>query len=214
MALSLELLGRSTEVPGRVEAVHERLRHQVKRLGKVIGDISDATRVKRGALQIHTEPVDLNDVLAQAAESVRPQMNDRHHTLAVRPAREPLTIAGDPERLEQVFTNLLGNAAKYTPPGGTIVLEAEAAPGETRIRVRDDGLGIPPEDLQRIFDEFARVARPDGDPGGLGIGLAVVRNIVRLHGGTVTAHSDGLGKGSTFEVRLPRGDGSTADRRL
>jgi len=204
MALSLELLGRQAEVSGRVEAVHERLRHQVKRLAKVVGDIGDTARVKRGAMLIHTEPVDLNDVLAQAAEAVRPQMRDRHHTLAFRAAPEPLAVAGDPERLEQVFTNLLVNAAKYTPPGGTIVLDAEGVAGEVRIRVCDDGLGIPAEDLQRIFDEFARVARPDGDPGGLGIGLAVVRNIIRLHGGTVTANSEGLGKGSTFEVVLPR----------
>jgi signal transduction histidine kinase len=204
MALSLELLARQAEVPGRVEAVHERLRHQVKRLAKVVGDIGDATRVKRGALLIHTEPVDLNDVLTQAAEGVRPQMRDRHHTLAFRPGPRPLTVTGDPERLEQVFTNLLVNAAKYTPPGGTIVVDVDAAPGEARVRVRDDGLGIPAEDLRRIFDEFARVARPEGDPGGLGIGLAVVRNIVRLHGGTVTAHSDGPGRGSTFEVVLPR----------
>ena len=209
LALSLEMLGRQAEVPGRVEAVHERLRHQVKRLAKVVGDIGDTARVKRGAMLIHTEPVDLNDVLAQAVEAVRPEMRERHHTLAFRAAPEPLTIAGDPERLEQVFTNLLVNAAKYTPPGGTIVVDAQAAPGAARIRVRDDGLGIPPEDLRRIFDEFARVARPDGDPGGLGIGLAVVRNIVRLHGGSVTAESDGPGKGSTFEVVLPRGDGSS-----
>jgi signal transduction histidine kinase len=203
MALSLDLLERSRGIPGRVGEVSERLRHQVKRLAKVVGDIGDVAQVKNGALVIHRESIDLNTVLSSAAEVSRPQMDDLHHTLVVCTPPRPLVVDGDPERLEQVFTNLLGNAAKYTPPGGTVVLEAEELAGEARIRVRDNGIGIPPEDLDRIFAEFARVARPDGDPGGLGIGLAVVRNIVRLHGGMVTARSAGHGTGSEFEVVLP-----------
>jgi len=202
MALSLDLLERQRASPGRVGEVSERLRHQVKRLAKVVGDIGDVAQVKNGAMVIHREAIDLRTVLASAAEATRPQMDKLHHSFVLRSPR-PLMVDGDPERLEQVFTNLLGNAAKYTPPGGTIALEAEERAGEARIFVRDDGMGIPPEDLERIFVEFARVARPDGDPGGHGIGLTVVRNIVRLHGGTVTAHSDGRGQGTEIEVILP-----------
>jgi signal transduction histidine kinase len=121
----------------------------------------------------------------------------------MRLASHPLLVDGDPDRLEQVFTNILGNAAKYTPPGGNIVVDSRAAGGEARVRVRDDGRGIEPQDLGRIFGEFTRVVRSTDDPGGLGIGLALVKSLVRLHGGSVTARSDGPGKGSEFEVVLP-----------
>jgi signal transduction histidine kinase len=208
MALSIDLLERSREVPGRVGEVSERLRHQVRRLAKVVGDIGDVAQVKTGTLVIHREAVDLNAVLSSAAEGMQPQMDELHHALVVRLPGHPLPALGDPERLEQVFTNVLGNAAKYTPPGGRIAVDVEALPDEARIRVRDNGIGIPPEDLERVFAEFARVVRPDGDPGGRGIGLAVVRNIVRLHGGTVTARSEGQGKGTEIEVRLPLATGS------
>ena len=203
MALSLDLLERSREMPGRLGEVSERLRHQVKRLAKVVGDIGDVAQVKNGALVIQREAIDLNAVLRSAAEVMQPQMDDLHHALVVRLPRQPLPAEGDPERLEQVFTNLLGNAAKYTPQGGTITLAAEELSGEARILVRDNGVGIPSEDLERIFAEFVRVPRLEGDPGGLGIGLAVVRNIVRLHGGTVTARSEGQGRGTEIEVVLP-----------
>jgi signal transduction histidine kinase len=203
MVMSLELLDRTYGDPRRFREVSGRLRRDVRRLARVVDDIGDVARVKRGGLVVHMERHDLNGVLRHAADAVRAQMDRLGHAVRMSLAPEPLLIDGDPVRLEQVFTNILGNAAKYTPPGGHVVVESGAARGEARVRVRDDGHGIEPRDLDRIFGEFTRVVRPVHDPGGLGIGLALVRSLVRLHGGSVIARSDGPGKGSEFEVALP-----------
>ena len=209
MALSVHLLGAARENPQRFDGVSERLRHQVKRLSKVVDDVRDVARVKRGGLSIQKQIVDLNVVLDHAADAVQPQIDERQHTLVRRFAPRPLIVDGDPDRLEQVFANILSNAAKYTPPGGNVVVDSQAAGGVARIRVCDDGDGISPEDLSSVFGEFTRVVRTNNDPGGLGIGLALVKSIVLLHGGSVIARSDGPGKGSEFEVALPLANGSS-----
>jgi signal transduction histidine kinase len=203
MLMSLELLDRTRGDPGRFREVSGRLRHNVRRLARVVDDIGDVARVKRGGLVVRKERHDLNQVVRHAADAVRAQMDGFGHALEMSLGPEPLLIDGDPVRLEQVFANILGNAAKYTPAGGHIIVQSRAVGGEARVTVRDDGHGIEPRDLDRIFGEFTRVVRPAHDPGGLGIGLALVRSLVRLHGGTVTARSDGPGTGSEFEVALP-----------
>jgi signal transduction histidine kinase len=208
MALSLEALDRSHENPGRLEKVSGRLRHQMRRLTRVIGDVGDVARVKNGGLVIQKHAIDLNAVVSRAVEAVQTQMSERRHVLRARLAPQPLVVEGDPDRLEQMLMNILSNAAKYTPPGGNVAIESEAAGSDARVIVRDDGRGIAREDLSRIFVEFIRVVDERNDPGGLGIGLALARSIVRLHGGSVTARSDGPGRGSEFEVTLPLAPGA------
>ena len=205
MALSLELLDRTPREPrGDVRADRvDRLRHQVKRLERVVGDIGDVARVKRGELTVDKQIVDVNAILKRVADALEPQMASFGHTLVRRPARRALLVNGDADRLEQVFANILSNAAKYTPFGGHIAVSAQAVGGEARVSVRDDGYGIAPEDLHAIFGEFSRAVRAHNDPGGMGIGLALVKSLVQLHGGSVIARSDGPGKGSEFEVTLP-----------
>lgn len=207
MVLSVELLERARLNPRRLDEATGRLRHQLGRLARIVDDIGDLARVKSGALIVRKQRVDLNAVLNDAADAVRPHMRAALHTLVLREAPSPLFVDGDPDRLEQVFTNVLNNAAKYTPPGGTVVVDADSTGHDARVRVRDNGRGIAPEDLSRIFLEFTRAAHPHDDPGGLGIGLALVRSIIRLHGGAVTAHSEGRGRGSEFEILLPLAPG-------
>jgi signal transduction histidine kinase len=208
MALSLELMARSNGNAGRLDELTARLRHQVRKLGRVVGDIGDVARVKSGALFVQKQAIDLNAVVGRAVEAVQPQMNERRHRVQLRLAPQPLIVEGDAVRLEQVFTNILGNSAKYTPPGGNVTVESEVAGSDARVVVRDDGCGIAPEHLGRIFVEFIRVVDASNDPGGLGIGLALVRSIVRLHGGSVLARSDGPGRGTELDVALPLAPGA------
>jgi signal transduction histidine kinase len=203
MVMLLDSVDRFESDPARLGALTSRLRHQASRLTRVVGDVGDIARVKRGALLVREEPVELNEVARLALEASVPEFHRRRHRLEVRLCAAPLVVKGDADRLEQILTNLLTNAAKYTPPGGWVTLQSEAAPGQAVVRVRDDGFGIADTDLERIFDEFTRVVPRSGDPGGMGIGLALVRDLVRLHHGTVTARSEGPGRGSEFEVRLP-----------
>ncbi len=187
---------------------------QVDHLGRLVDDLLDAARVARGEIQLRPEPTDLATIVARAVETTQPVLGACHHHLRVDldPALGPITA--DPARLEQVLVNLLTNAAKYSEPGGQITLSAHpgpeastdgAAAGTIEIAVRDTGIGIAPERLPQVFEMFTQL-----DPGlarsrgGLGIGLALVKTVVELHGGTISAQSDGLGHGSTFTVRLPR----------
>jgi signal transduction histidine kinase len=146
----------------------------------------------------------LRDVIARAIETSRPLIDTRRHSLHVSIPDKPIECHGDPLRLTQMFVNLINNAAKYTADDGNIWLSSRFDGAAVELSVRDDGKGIDPEQIERIFDLFMQAdAKMDGSQGGLGVGLALVRRIAELHGGSVFARSPGLGKGSEFIVRLP-----------
>jgi CheY-like chemotaxis protein/two-component sensor histidine kinase len=173
----------------------------------LVDGLLDIARAGRGGLELRREQVDLASAVNRAVDAVRPRVESSSHKLEVRLPVEPISLNADPVRLEQILTNLLDNAARYTEPGGLIELSAELDGCEAAIRVRDNGRGIAPELLPRIFDLFVQgprsLARSEG---GLGIGLTQVRNLVKLHGGTIDATSAGLGCGSEFLVHLPLGN--------
>ncbi len=169
----------------------------------LVDDLLDVSRVAQGKLELHLTSVELGAVVRRALEVVAPLMSKRMHNISVDLAPTPI-VQGDEQRLVQVVVNLLDNAAKYTPPGGTITVTTSAADGECVLRVRDTGSGIAPELLPRMFDIFVQGRRSlDRGEGGLGLGLAIVRSLVQLHGGSVEAHSAGPGRGSELVVRLP-----------
>ncbi len=177
---------------------------QVKRMGLLLDDLLDVSRITRQRLVLKKERVSLASVVSTAIETVRPMIDAKHHSLQVSLPPAPVEFDADPLRLSQALSNLLHNAAKYTDPGGLIRLNAEAEAGELRITVSDSGIGIDPKVLPTIFEMFAQIDSPiDRAEGGLGIGLALVRGLVALHGGTVEAASAGAGHGSTFIIRLP-----------
>jgi signal transduction histidine kinase len=180
------------------------IERQVKHMARLVDDLLDVSRVARGKVSLSRAPIELSQVMAKALETVSPALEERSHQLSVSVPPLGLVVDADEQRLAQVFANLLTNAAKFTQPGGRIQILAEARQGRVRVEVRDNGVGIDPQQLPRVFDLFTQ-ARPGRDParGGLGIGLSVVRNLLALHGGTVTAHSDGPGCGSEFVVELP-----------
>jgi signal transduction histidine kinase len=185
------------------------LARQNRHLSRLIDDLLDVSRITRGKLTLHTEPVELREVVEHALETVRPLIESRRHELAVSMPDDPLNVKGDSVRLSQVVCNLLANAAKYTDEGGRLELtlerDATAAGGEEAvIRVADNGRGISPDVLSRLFEPSTHEERLNsGEHGGLGIGLIVVRGLVQMHGGSVEARSEGSGQGSVFTVRLP-----------
>ena len=180
--------------------MHRQLSHMVR----LIDDLLDVSRITSGKVTLRKERVSLRAVAETAVEASRPVIEASGHTLTLALPEEPVWLAADPTRLSQVVSNLLTNAAKYTPEGGRIELAASREGGEVVVRVADTGLGIPPGMLDEVFEMFTQVNRTlDRSQGGLGIGLALVKRMVELHGGTITAESPGLGKGSTFTVRLP-----------
>jgi CheY-like chemotaxis protein len=161
-------------------------------------------RVTHGRITLRKKRVRLVEVIEEAVESMRPFIESRGLSLRVALAREPIRVEADPARLEQVFVNLLSNAAKYTDPGGQIDLVVEPQGEEVRVRIRDTGIGIAPEMLPRLWDLFAQADRTlDRAQGGLGIGLTVARRLVELHGGRIEGQSQGLGQGAEFVVTLP-----------
>ncbi len=177
---------------------------QAQHLNRLVDDLLEVSRITRGKIELKKQRLDLADVLRNALETARPSIERGRHKLEIALASDPIMVDGDPVRLAQLFTNLLNNAAKYTDPGGTISLTAEAKDGVAVVVVRDDGVGIPREMLPHVFDLFTQVDRTLGRAqGGIGVGLALVRRIAELHGGAVEAQSDGLGKGSAFTIRLP-----------
>lgn len=185
----------------RERAVIER---QVSHLTRLVDDLLDVSRIARGKVELKHELVEIMEVVAKAIEVATPLLDQRTHVLDVDVAPR-LWVRGDSLRLNQVVSNLLTNAAKYTAPGGRITVRATDERGEIVIRVRDTGIGIAPDALPRVFDLFVQERQAvDRSQGGLGLGLTIVRNLVEQHGGTVSAHSDGPGTGSEFVVRLPR----------
>jgi len=185
---------RALEVAGR----------QVEQLERLVDGLLDVARITQGKITLRRDRVSVADVVERAVESVRSMVGERGHALSVRLPEEKVWIEGDSTRLEQAVVNLLTNAAKYTPSGGRIEVAAEREGGDAVVRVRDNGVGIGPEMLARVFDLFAQADRSlDRAPGGLGIGLTLVRRLVEMHGGRVAAHSDGVGCGAEFVLRLP-----------
>jgi signal transduction histidine kinase/ActR/RegA family two-component response regulator len=185
----------------RERAVIER---QVHHLMRLVNDLLDVSRITRGRIQLQAASLDLKAVIARAVEIAAPVLEARAHRLDVRVPDHPLLVHGDAARLSQALSNVLNNAAKYTEPGGDVVVQAFREAGEVVVRVRDSGIGIDSGMLSRIFDLFVQDQRNlDRSQGGLGVGLTIVRSLVELHGGKVSASSDGPGRGSEFEIRLP-----------
>ena len=188
----------------RLRRTSEIVTRQVRHMATLIDDLLDASRVTRGLVDVQRHDLDLRDVVAASVEQVTPQVEARRHQLRVAAGDGLVRVAGDRKRLVQALTNLLDNAAKYTPEGGHIELALTHEDAEATLLVRDDGVGVPPELSERIFDLFVQGQRgADRAQGGLGIGLALARRLVELHGGRLDCASAGPGQGSEFRIRLP-----------
>jgi PAS domain S-box-containing protein len=204
-----ELLSRMSIDDRASMAVVGMIKRQGEQLTRIVDDLLDVSRITQGRVQLRSRPVDLSLVITQAAETVEAQLRQKKHKLSVTASTssEPLYVNGDLMRLVQSVANVLANAAKYTQPGGEISVHTRGDEGSTFIEISDSGAGISPELLPRIFDLFVQSEQTlDRSQGGLGIGLAVVKRLIEMHKGEVTARSDGLGQGSTFVIRLPRID--------
>jgi signal transduction histidine kinase/CheY-like chemotaxis protein len=179
-------------------------RRQAEQLGRLIDDLLDVARITQGKIALRKERVYLVEILDHAVDSTRAFIESRGLRLGVSLAAEPVRVEADPARLEQVFVNLLSNAAKYTDAGGRVEVSSQLEADEVVIRVRDSGIGIASDVLPRIWELFAQAERtPDRAQGGLGIGLTVARRLVEMHGGRIEARSEGVGKGAEFIVSLP-----------
>jgi PAS domain S-box-containing protein len=201
---AVELLRRGADGPAFMEETCSIMERQIRHMVQLIDDLMDISRVTSGKLRLRKERVDLAATVQSALEEIRPLIEASGHELTVTMPPEPIHLDADPTRLAQVFSNLLNNAAKYTEKRGRIWLTVEQLEGQVSVSVRDTGIGIPAEHLTRIFDMFSQVTpTPDRSQGGLGIGLALVRGLVELQGGTIDARSSGPGMGSEFVVRLP-----------
>jgi len=189
---------------GSVANASEIIVRQAEHMTDLVNDLLDVSRVTRGLVTLEKDELDLNVIVSAAVEQVRPLIDARRHALTLQLSGQPAHVIGDRTRLVQVISNILNNATKYTAPGGRIVLAVTVEDGRATVAVRDNGVGIAPEVLPYIFDLFTQAERtPDRSQGGLGIGLALVKSLVALHGGSVHARSEGLGQGSEFSICLP-----------
>lgn len=187
-------------VPRRELEIIER---QARHIERLVNDLLDIARIVRGKVSLNKKVEELHPIVSKAVEIAEPLLEAKQHVLTLDVPKQGLPVEADETRLAQVIANLLTNAAKFTAPGGQISVSAERAGDEVLVRVRDSGIGIAPELLPNVFDIFTQGKRSNEHAQGLGLGLALVRSFVRLHGGTVEAHSEGLGHGSEFTVRLP-----------
>jgi PAS domain S-box-containing protein len=200
----LELMRLAVDDRQVVEEVRTMMVRQTQQMVRLIDDLLDVNRITRGAIELRKSTVELTSIIANAVDTARPAIDEAGHQLKVILPKQPILLEADATRLSQVVSNLLNNAAKYMPRGGSIMLTAERQDAEVVVSVADTGIGIPTEMLDRVFDMFTQVDRSmERSQGGLGIGLTLVKRLVELHGGTVEAHSSGRGKGSEFRVRLP-----------
>ncbi|MFO0589023.1 MAG: ATP-binding protein [Polyangiaceae bacterium] len=192
---------------GVVERERAIIARQVEHVTRLVDDLLDVSRIARGKIELRRARVEMSEVVTSAIETTSALLEQRRHKLTVGIQESGLTVFGDPARLAQIVSNLLGNAAKYTPPGGHISVTAERVGRMVDLHVRDDGIGISPEMLPRIFELFEQDAQSIArSQGGLGLGLAIVRSLAHIHGGAVQARSAGHGRGSEFLVRLPLAD--------
>ena len=187
-----------------VQWASEMIDRQVSLMGRLIDDLMDVSRISRGRVELRRRRVALDEILADAVETIQPQIDGAGHKLTLMQPSVKLTVDADPARLAQAFMNLLSNAAKYTDPGGQLEVRVVADDGQAVLSFRDNGIGIAPHRVEQVFEMFSQeepaLARSRG---GLGIGLSLTRRLVELHGGSVCASSDGAGRGSVFTVRLP-----------
>jgi len=201
---AVELMRQVETVDPTFQPAREMVERQVKHLARLVDDLLDVSRINQGSIRLRKEVVSLDTILQRAVEGTRPLIESRGHELSVQLPPQSVRLEADPTRLEQVISNLLNNAAKYTMPGGRIWVAASREGDEAVIRVRDSGIGVPADVLERVFEPFVQsdgsLARSDG---GLGVGLTLVRSLVEMHEGRVTASSPGLGQGSEFVIRLP-----------
>lgn len=189
----------------RVRQTSQIIGRQVDHMTALVNDLLDVSRVTRGLVELDSAPLDVSQVITDAIEQATPLIRSRQHHLNMQLAANATLVLGDKKRLVQVITNLLSNAAKYTHDGGHLLIRTELRDAHVLIQVRDDGIGMAPDLVERAFDLFAQAERTsDRSSGGLGLGLALVKSLVELHRGTVTCESAGLGHGSTFTICLPR----------
>jgi len=200
----LELLKLLGDEPAEREEVRATMERQTQQLVRLVDDLLDVSRITRGKLELRKSLVNLSEILRGAVAAARPFIEEARHELKVRLPDAPVLLDADPHRLSQVFSNLLNNAAKYTPPGGRIELSFERTGSEVVVKVRDNGIGIPEEKQEYIFELFSQVGRiMDSGQTGLGIGLTLAKSLVEMHGGSIEVRSDGPSTGSEFRVRLP-----------
>ena len=202
----IELLGMisETEEPQECLEIREMIERQVHHMVRLVDDLLEVSRITSGKIQLRTEPLDLADVIKQAVETSQPNVQAANHTLTVDTEVGRCRVHGDLTRLAQVVSNLINNSARYTPPGGRIEVATDAAPPHAMITVRDNGIGIATDMLEKVFDLFTQVNRYQPQSGGgLGIGLALVKRIVELHEGSVSVRSEGENRGTEFTVTLP-----------
>jgi PAS domain S-box-containing protein len=201
---SLQILKMARVDAATVQQTRAMMERQVHHLVRLVDDLLDVSRVMRGKIDLHKEPVELAVVVARAVETAQPLIEVQGHRLELSLPPESLLLDADPVRLTQVVGNLLTNSAKYTEPHGHIWISADREKGDVLLRVRDDGIGIAPDMLPHIFELFVQADHTSTKAqGGLGIGLTLAKNLVQMHGGSIEAHSEGLGKGCEFVVRLP-----------
>jgi PAS domain S-box-containing protein len=201
----LEILRRTGELPPVAARTRDMMERQLVHMVRLVDDLLDVSRISRGRLELRPQPLTLQQVLADALETCQPAIAAAGHTFTIDVPQQPLRLRGDLTRLAQVLSNLVNNATKYTPCGGRIAVRGAAAGDEVVVEVEDNGSGIAPEMLPHVFDMFAQGhARTHTGQPGLGIGLWLVKKLVELHHGTITARSPGPNLGSTFTMRLPR----------
>lgn len=182
----------------------EQAQYQSRHMKKLLDDLLDVTRISQNSFALEKELITLNHVIGQAVLSIQQIIKKDSHTLKVSMPEEPVSIYADPVRINQIIGNLLHNAVKYTPPGGHISLTCSVTENNLTFTIKDNGIGIPPDKLETIFQPFHQVRNIPRSGSGLGIGLSLTKDLVAMHGGTISAHSDGLGKGSTFIVTFPK----------
>jgi CheY-like chemotaxis protein/two-component sensor histidine kinase len=200
-----ELLSRTLGENPQAQAGLAVIMRQTKQLTRMVEDLLDVARVTQGRIKLQRETIDLSGVISQGIETVAPLLRDKHHQISIVSSLRPLHVSADAARLAQCVSNLLGNAAKYTDPGGRIRIETREEGPFAIIEIADNGCGISDKLLPRIFELFVQGDQTlDRAQGGLGIGLQVVKKLVEMHGGDVCARSAGIGKGAMFRIRLPR----------
>lgn len=200
---ALQTLKRIDTGSGEVARLHAIIERQFTKLLRLVDDLLDVARITQGKIELRKQRIDINDLLRQIVDGESEMIHDKGQKLDVLLPSGSLDVDGDPMRLSQVFLNLLNNASKFTPPGGWIKISAEREGDRATITVRDNGIGIPIDKLPHIFELFNQVERPGQPASGIGVGLALARNIIELHGGAIEGTSEGLEKGCEFRIILP-----------